>query len=81
MVAAILFLIIFLTLFILYPLIMLLADSVTASGRMDGVYAYYSENAASRVDEYNYERYNVAALEQSKNELKAAALNLKKIFS
>ena len=70
MVGAIAFLIIFLTLFILYPLVMLLADSVTASERMNGVNAYYTENAAQRVDEYNYERYNVSALEQKKDALK-----------
>ena len=72
MVAAIIFLVIFLTLFILYPLVMLLADSVTSSTRMEGVHAYYIQNVAERVDEYNYERYDVKALEQTKDDLKAA---------
>ncbi len=70
MVGAIAFLIIFLTLFILYPLAMLLADSVTASERMNGVNAYYTENVEKRVDEYNYGRYNVFELEQKKDALK-----------
>ena len=70
MVLAIVFLLVFLTLFIVYPLVMLLADSVTAEGRMDAVNAYYVENVKERVDSYNYEKNDVAYLELIKDRLK-----------
>ena len=53
MVGAIIFLVIFLALFVVYPIAMLLADSVTSDGRMDRVNAYYTENVKDRVDAYN----------------------------
>lgn len=70
MVGAIIFLVIFLALFVVYPIAMLLADSITADGRMDRVNAYYTENVKDRVDAYNYEKNDVGRLELIKNRLK-----------
>ena len=70
MVGAIFFLVIFLALFVVYPIAMLLADSITSDGRMASVNAYYKENVAARVSEYNYEKNDVERLELIKNRLK-----------
>lgn len=72
MLTAIVFLIVFLALFILYPLTMLLVESVMAPDRMGDVAAYYEENVKQRVNDYNYEKFAIEDLQTAKNETKAA---------
>ena len=72
MLTAIVFLIVFLALFILYPLTMLLVESVMAPDRMGDVAAYYEENVKQRVNDYNYKKFAIEDLQTAKNETKAA---------
>ena len=76
MLTAIVFLIVFLALFILYPLTMLLVESVMAPDRMGDVAAYYEENVKQRVNDYNYEKF---AIEDLQTAIKKSVIGLNAI--